>query len=224
MPGKHVRFSTENTFHSPPPLLSRSASSTNSSSGPFTPPSLPHGSLPRPTPYAPRRAYTDASAAKCRAHHLVAFTDESPLLKFDVSVHPSAIASHHKGVASAGFLEPAVYPPQPTISITSRHLPWSIPVSASNGKFVRVADVFNALYRSLRTNITAGEYNALGTQKLMRRVMEAYTHRYTRLSGHRGYAEEKKHGVKRVDFLMGCTKFQGLSPTSAADVWRLRIS
>ncbi|KAJ7339849.1 hypothetical protein DFH08DRAFT_875644 [Mycena albidolilacea] len=201
MPGKHVRFSTENTLYSPPPLLSRSASSTNSSSGPFTPPSLPHGSLSRPTPYAPRRAYTDTSAAKCRAHHLVAFTDGSPLLKFDVSFHPSAIASHHKGVASAGFLEPAVYPPQPTISITSRHLPWSI--SASNGKF---------LYRSLRTNITAGEYNALGTQKLMRRVMEAYNHHYTRLSGHRGYAEEKKHG------------FQGLSPTSAADVWRLRIS
>jgi hypothetical protein len=154
---------------------------------------------------------------------LVAFAD-SPLLNFDLTVHPSAITTHFQGVASAGFLEPAVYPPQRTISITTPHLPWTITATASNGRFVTVADALNALYRSLRTNITAAEFNTLGTQKLARRVTEAYTRRYMRFLGHRGYAEEKKEGVKRVDFLMGCTKFQGLSPTGAAGVWRLHIS
>ncbi|KAJ7339873.1 hypothetical protein DFH08DRAFT_875667 [Mycena albidolilacea] len=223
MPGRHVRFSAENSFYSPAPLLSRSVSSATSSSGPFTPPSLPYAGLPGPTPYKPRRSYTTAPAATARAHTLVAFAD-SPLLNFDLTVHPSAITTHFQGVASAGFLEPAVYPPQRTISITTPHLPWTITATASNGRFVTVADALNALYRSLRTNITATEFNALGTQKLARRVTEAYTRRYMRFLGHRGYAEEKKEGVKRVDFLMGCTKFQGLSPTGAAGVWRLHIS
>ncbi|KAF8192250.1 hypothetical protein K438DRAFT_1675147 [Mycena galopus ATCC 62051] len=218
MPGKHVRFSTENTFHSSAPLLSRSAPSA-----PFTPPSLPYVSLPGPTPYAPRRSYTYSSAANARAHNLVASAD-APLLNFDITLHPSAITTHFNGVSSGGFLEPAVYPPQPTISIVTQHLPWTITVAASNGRYVTVSDVLNALYRSLRANVTASEFSALGTQKLKRRATEAYTHRYMRLQGHRGYAEEKKQGVKRVDFLMGCTKFRGLSPTSTPDVWRLHVS
>jgi hypothetical protein len=131
---------------------------------------------------------------------------------------------HFQGVASAGFLEPAVYPPQRTISITTPHLLWTITVTVSNGRFITVSDALNELYRSLRTNVMAAEYEALGTQKLTQRVTEAYTHRYMRFLGHHGYAEEKKQGMKRVDFLMGCTKFQGLSPTGAADVWRVHVS
>jgi hypothetical protein len=146
------------------------------------------------------------------------------LLNYDISVHPSAITTHFRGLSSAGFLESAVYPPQLTISIVTPHLPWSIAVAASNGRYVTVSDVLNALYRSLRTNVTSAEFHALGTQKLMRRATEAYTQRYMRLRGHRGYAEEKQQGVKRVDFLMGCTKFRGLSATGAADVWRLHVS
>ncbi|KAJ6492090.1 hypothetical protein C8R45DRAFT_990383 [Mycena sanguinolenta] len=223
MPGKHVRFSTENTFHAPASLLSRSHSSATPSPGPFTPPSLPYGSLPGPTPYVPRRSYTDSSTANGRAHNLVAFAD-SPLLNFDISLSPSTITTHFHGVSSTGYQEPAVYPPQLTISIVTQHLPWSITVAASNGRYVTVADTLNALHRSLRTNVTAAEYNRLGSHKLRRRVTEAYTHRYMRLQGHRGYAEEKQAGLTRVDFLMGCTKFRGLSATGAPDFWRLHIS
>ncbi|KAJ6566745.1 hypothetical protein B0H19DRAFT_1138511 [Mycena capillaripes] len=211
MPGKHVRF------------LTSASSSANSSSGPFTPPSLPYASLPGPTPYAPRRAYTVSSAANARAHNLVALAD-SPLLNYDVSIHPSAITTHFSGISSAGFLEPAVYPPQLAISIVTPHLPWAISVAASNGRYVTVSDALNAIYRSLRTNITPAEFHSLGTEKLKRRATEAYTQRYMHLRGHRGYAEEKKQGIKRVDFLMGCTKFRGLSATSTPDVWRLHIS
>ncbi|KAJ7711901.1 hypothetical protein B0H16DRAFT_1627269 [Mycena metata] len=224
MPARHVRFSTENTFHSPPPQLSWSNSSETSTPGPVTPPSLPYVSLPGPTPYAPRRAHTiSSSGAKGRAHNLVAFTP-SPMLNYDISVHPSAITTHFLRVSSAGFLEPAVYPPQSTITITTPHLPWSIAVAASNGRYVTVSDALNAIYRALRTNVTSAEFHGLGSQKLQRRVTEAYTHRYMRLRGHRGYAEEKSQGVKRVDFLMGCTKFHGLSATGAPDVWRLHVS
>ncbi|KAJ7465687.1 hypothetical protein FB451DRAFT_1262169 [Mycena latifolia] len=222
MPGRHVRFSTENTFHSPAPFLSSSVSSASSPSGPFTPPSLPYASLPGPSPYAPRRSYT-ASEGNARAHNLMAFS-ESPLLSYDISLHPSTVSTHYQGLSSGGMLEPAVYPPQPTISIVTPHLPWSIAVSASNGRYVTVSDALAALHRALRVNVTSAEYNALGSHKLMRRAAAAYTHRYMRLKGHRGYEEEKKHGVKRVDFLMGNTKFRGLSPTERAGVWRLHVS
>lgn len=211
MPGRHVRFATENTFHSP------------SSSGPFTPPSLPYVNLPGPTPFAPRRSYTDSSASRPRAHNLVALSD-SPLISYDISLHPSSISTHYRGLSSRGLLEPAVYPPQLTMSIITPHLPWSISVAASNSRYVTVSDVLTALYRSLRANVTPGEFHALGTHKLMRRATAAYQHRYSRLKGHRGYEEEKAGGVKRVDFLMGCTSFRGLSPAGAPDVWRLHVS
>ncbi|KAJ6453240.1 hypothetical protein C8R47DRAFT_1168377 [Mycena vitilis] len=218
MPGRHVRFSTENIVYSPP-----SRSSATSSLGPVTPPSHPHARLPGPTPCAPRRSHTVTSTSKGRAHNLIALAD-SPLLSCDVSLHPSAITTHFSGVSSAGFLEPAVFPPQLTISIVTPHLPWTIPVAASNGRYVTVSDVVNTLYRSLRTNVTPAEFHSLGSQKLKRRASEAYTQRYMRLRGHRGYEEEKKQGVKRVDFLMGCTKFRGLSTTNAPEVWRIHIS
>ncbi|KAJ6549051.1 hypothetical protein DFH09DRAFT_926386 [Mycena vulgaris] len=123
------------------------------------------------------------------------------------------------------MLEPAVYPPQLSISIVTPHPPMvRSPVQASNGRYVTVSDALTALYRALRMNVTPAEFNALGTHKLMRRAAAAYTQRYMRLKGHRGYAEEKAHGVKRVDFLMGCTKLRGLSPTEHANVWRLHVS
>ncbi|KAJ7728169.1 hypothetical protein DFH07DRAFT_757363 [Mycena maculata] len=223
MPGRQVRFSTENTFHSPLPQLSWSNSSATSSSGPPTPPTPPYADLPGPTPYAPRRSYTDSVVKKGHAHGLLAFSD-SPLLIYDMSLHPSLISTHYLGVSSAGMLEPAVSPPQPSISISTPYLPWSIAVSASNGLYVTVSDVLTSLYRSLRINVTPAEFTALGTEKLMRRATASYTQRYTWLKGHCGYTEEQQQGVKRVDFLMGCTQFRGLSSTGSADVWQLYIS
>lgn len=221
MPGHHVRFSDANTFHSPPPPLSYSLPSATSSSGPFTPPSLPNVALPDPTPYAPRR---NSTAAKASAHILVEFSN-SPLLNYDIKKPPSSISTHFIGVSTAGLRESAVYPPQPVITLLSPHLPWHITVTATNGGYVTVSNVLNSVYRTLRVNVTLAEFNSLGTQKLMRRVTDAYAQRYTRLKGHRGYTEEKRQGVKRIDFLMGCTKFHGISPTSgSADVWQLNIA
>ncbi|KAJ7730616.1 hypothetical protein DFH07DRAFT_993016 [Mycena maculata] len=226
MPGRHVRFSSTNTFHSPPqapPLTSATSSSSASSLGPLTPPSTPYSALPGPTPFAPRRSYTDPSFVKSQAHSFIAFSNK-PVLKYDVSMHPSTISTCHTGLSCAGFAEPAVYPPQAAISLLTPHLPWAIGVPASNGSYVTVFDVIDSIYRTLRVNTLPAEFNALGSQKLMRKAAAAYTQRYERLRGHRGYTEEKKQGVKRVDFLMGYTRLQGISPTPGApDVWQLNI-
>ncbi|KAJ7750681.1 hypothetical protein DFH07DRAFT_746039 [Mycena maculata] len=215
MPGRNVRFFPTNTFHSPPPPLM----SPNTSS-PASSPSLSYSAFPGPAPFVPRR---DSSFVNAQAHSLIAFSHK-PILKYDVTLHPSTISTRRMGRSSAGFSEPAVYPPQAAISLVTPHLPWAIGVPAANGAYVTVFDVLDAIYRTLRVNATAAEFNALGTQKLMRRADAAYMQRYERLRGHRGYNEEKKQGVKRVDFLMGYTTLQGISPTPGTpDVWQLNI-
>ncbi|KAJ7142015.1 hypothetical protein C8R43DRAFT_1131018 [Mycena crocata] len=209
MPGRHVRFSAENSFHS------------SSASGPFQPPTH-HANPPGTTQYAPCRPYPGASLANGRVHQLLASSD-APMLNYDFSMDPSLISTNYRGAASPHFLEPAVYPLTLTISIVMPHLPWAITVSASNAHYITVSDVLNTLHFSPRVNITPDEFCALGSHKLMRRVTAAYVHRYTRLQSRRGYAEEKRQGVKRVDFLMGYTKFRGLSATMAPDTWRLHV-
>jgi hypothetical protein len=218
--------------------MSPSSLSSGSSLGPLTPPDLPYASLPGPTPFRRRRAYTDSSSGKARAHQLLALSDTPPL-NFDITLHPSTISGHYMNLSSAGLLEPAVYPPQATISLATPHIPWTIPVIASNGRYVTVSDLLNSVYRELRVNATPAEFNMLG-QKLMRRASAAYTRRCERLRGHRGYAAEKSQGmyallrrgwlvtlssgVKRVDFLMGYHKFQGISPGACGpDVWQIHI-
>ncbi|KAJ7290511.1 hypothetical protein C8J57DRAFT_1459029 [Mycena rebaudengoi] len=209
MPGRHAHFARTNSFHP----LGYSTSSAATLSGPFTPPSLFNGGLPGPTPYVPRRrSYTDSWARKPRAHTLIS-TSRSPLLNYDISIHPSLIPTHYLGISTAALCEPAVYPPQYSITLVTPHLPWSMAVSATNGRYVTVADVINTIYRALRVNVTHREFNFFGTPKLKRRATAAYVQRYERLRGHRGWAEERSQGVKRVDFLMGCTKFRGISPT-----------
>ncbi|KAJ7891788.1 hypothetical protein B0H13DRAFT_1600953, partial [Mycena leptocephala] len=115
--------------------------------------------------------------------------------------------------------EPAVYPPRLALSLVTQHLPWAIPVPASNRRYLSVGDVLAAIYHTLRVNATPAEFNALGTGKLMRRASTAYMHM------RRGYSQEKREGVKRVDFLMGYTTFQGIAPTGGApDLWQVTIS
>jgi hypothetical protein len=146
-------------------------------------------------------------------------------LNYDVSLHPSSICAHYMGVSSASLLEPAVYPPELSLTLVTQHLPWAIVIPASNGRCVTVSDVLHSVHFALHVGVTQSEFSALGSQKLMHRVSEAYRRRCERLPRHFGYIEEKRQGVKRVDFLMGYTKFQGISPTSrVSDVWQLNLS
>ncbi|KAJ7676485.1 hypothetical protein B0H14DRAFT_3536776 [Mycena olivaceomarginata] len=205
MPSRRVRFASTDTFYSPPPppLIGSSPSSSTSSLGPLTPPPLYAAA-----PLTPKDLYRTSAAMKVQAHNLIALSP-IPLLQYDVSLHPSTISSHRRGLSAAAFLVPAVYPPRLSLSLVTPHLPWTIPVPASNRRYVSVGVILSAIYRTLRVNATPAEFNALGTEK---------TH------AARIYSE-KREGVKRVDFLMGYTTFQGIAPTGGApDVWQLTIS
>ncbi|KAJ7121838.1 hypothetical protein C8R43DRAFT_849907, partial [Mycena crocata] len=121
---------------------------------------------------------------------------------------------HPQGAAR--LLEPAVYPPQRALSlvIQSPDLPWPWPIDvfATKARYVSVGDVLHSLYRAGRVGVTRAELDALHSPDIMDRITQAYERRYSRLEGLRGFEEEKGKGVKRVDFLLGCTKLRGLVP------------
>ncbi|KAJ7658690.1 hypothetical protein DFH06DRAFT_1130980 [Mycena polygramma] len=222
MPARHVRFSTENRIHCPP-------ASDSSSSGTWTMPTRPRSylpgptapswldpRLPGPTPYAfPYFANVRANS-KGRAHSLIVVAG-STTLHYDFSLPSSAIPTNF-----AGFHEPAVFPSKLALSILIPYHPWTLPVGPSNGRYVTVSDVINAVHRSLHTGLTQADFDELGKTILTFRVAEAYTRRCRRMrvNRHRGADGEC---VKRVDLLLGCTRFRGLSATSSPDVWRLHL-
>ncbi|KAF7343668.1 hypothetical protein MSAN_01946500 [Mycena sanguinolenta] len=224
MQQRRVRFSSTNTVLSIPALVIDSApSSPASSCGPPTPP---------PLPYTPSLSMRHSShwetqhQMKSRANDLIALA-APPVLTYDISLHPTTISTHFHGLSSARLLKPAVYPPRPTISLVTPHLPWTLAIPpGTNAKYVTVLDVLTSIYLALRVNVTAKEFAALHTAEMMQRVTAAYTQRYRRLRSYDAeYALEKAEGVKRVDFLMGYTKFCGIAPTvGKPDVWEWKTA
>ncbi|KAF7300173.1 hypothetical protein MKEN_01340900 [Mycena kentingensis (nom. inval.)] len=260
MPGhhRHVHFNSAADSpahyyqqHAPPPLLvSPLASSSRTSSGPYTPPDGAYTTLPysyaSPTkshyPTSPHHHQSSSSSRRRRASssatrtpHTLLASSHTPLLTYDLTLPPSSLSTPYpRGISGRMLAEPAVYPAVAQLTLVTPHLPWSVPVSAgaaSNGRYVSVADVVDALYATLRRGASAGEYGMLGSEKLMRAVAREYTRRCERVNAggarRRVVEEEKRGGVRRVDFLMGYTRFVGISPTvgtGGEEVWRLHTA
>jgi len=220
---RQVRFAYKNIFYSPQnPVSSFPAALT-----PITPPSTGYG-LPGPSPYPlsyPPQNQPVMSVQYADPVHAHPLVDRS-VVTYDLMEHPSTITTHNNYSLSTRTLrEHATTPPLPFLTITSIHLPWTIKVYASNGVYVTLEDIFDSIYRTLRTNITSAEFNMFSTQDDQRRATRAYEKRYRRLRNTRAYEEEKRGGMKRVDFLMGHTKFLGISNSSRrSDEWQLRVA
>jgi hypothetical protein len=220
MPGKHVRFSQTAKSYAPltppTPALSVGASPL-SSSGLRTPPSFAMG-LPGPSPYAvPYNKPRPTTPRAVRMHAFLQFS-QSPILNWDISLHPSTISIPRRALA-----EPATSPPLGRVTLRSPHMPWSITVTAARDGCVTVGDVLDTIYSTLRANVSSQEFHALPGTKEQRRVSTAYEQRYRRHSS-KGYESEKRGGLRRVDFLMGHNMFAGFSPTRGPDVWALNTS
>ena len=222
---KQVRFAYRNIFHSPPTPALTIASSIMSSAGPITPPQMSHG-LPGPSPYT--ISYDPHFPAKLphyvaplRLHPLL----ESAAVNWDLMENPSTITLDNYLLSSRLLVEQATTPPLPALSIISIHLPWTINIRASNGSYVTLEDFFESVYRSLRTNITTNEFNLLPHQNDKKRATRAYERRYRRLRSISAHDEEKRGGMKRIDFLMGRTRFHSISSTGRrSDEWRLNVT
>ncbi|PPQ96886.1 hypothetical protein CVT26_005867 [Gymnopilus dilepis] len=237
MPGKtfkQVRFAYKNTFHSPPPAtpppLSFSASTVPSSLGPITPPHVAHG-LPGPSPFVMGTSSHSSSKlppkspSRYSGHVQPHYYLERNGLGWDMMDHPSMIIRKGHPISSRALREPATNPPLPFMIITTPYLPWSIKVHASNGSYVTLEDIFDATYRSLRTNISQADFNSFPSQNDQRRATRAYEQRYRRHRNARLYEEEKRSGMKRVDFLMGHSRFEGISNNGRRpEEWHLHVT
>ncbi|KAK6995845.1 hypothetical protein R3P38DRAFT_110791 [Favolaschia claudopus] len=154
-----------------------------------------------------------------------------PYLLYDLSLPPSTISTTLHKIPSSRLREPAIYPPRLSITLVHPNLPWSFTILARPGSaytYVSIADIFAFLYAALRINATANEFVGLPTDELMRRVAMAYRRRYERLWRRDSAADaqqEQAEGLKRVDFLLGATRFLGIAPISGrADVWQLQTT
>ena len=81
---------------------------------------------------------------------------------------------------------------------SSTLLPWTIHVRASNGSYVTLDDLFDAIYHSLRTNITTNEFISLH-QTDQKRAKKGYFYRYYYLETSNYLSTNyKTHGLVRI--------------------------
>ena len=218
---KTVHFASKDIIYSPPNPVS------SPSPTPITPPSTSY-CLPGPSPY--KLSYPPQYPIKSLqypgpiyAHPLL----EMFTVTYNLMDHPSTIMTQNNHFLSTRtLLEQATNPPLKFLTISSIHLPWTIKVYASNGSYVTLQDIFDSLYRNLRTNITSDEFNLFSTKDDQRGATRAYHNRYRRFRNTNAYEKEKRGGMKRVDFLMGHTKLLGISqtPTGHPDEWQLHVA
>lgn len=217
-PNRRVRFALDGY---PSPV---STSSTLSSPGPRTPQQLhqPLAHVHSPSSTSSFSISPNGLALSISSNIHGAL--DIPPFNFDVSLDPVANPAMRDNLHLQRIRnDPATDPPEPSITLVSRHLPWEIVISASSKSYVTISDVLYGLYRALRLPVSQVEYDRETPEK-QKEVARAYYNRFERhVSNPLLMEQEKAKGVKRVDFLTGAHRFKGLSKTERPNVWRLRL-
>lgn len=235
---RRVHFAPTNAVfephtHSATPSPSLTSSSLPSSSSPdlSTPPpdddeEYEPSVYPR-TPYATQvELYPDVVVPKTiQIHFLLAYTPFSdPALPYDLSCPFSQSDTHTQ---EHDFTEPATFPPLPSLTIIHPALKFDIEIFPSApvpGSYVSVMDVLTKLYRDLRLAVHPIEYDELLDEEVRKTVDLSYYSRCGRIHDPAERSYEERKGLKKIDLLMGRTRFLGLAGTlHAPDVWELNV-
>ena len=237
---KQVRFAPQNTVYppewsisaialsfSPGSLSSRSSNSSSDSSKENGPPGpyvfLPRQQLSEPLKSVDRHPFLELSA--------ITYDLRDP-----VSTARTTCDNHWLSIES--LHQSAFTPFLSHLTIISSYLPWTIKVNASNASYITPQDIFTSIHSFFRTNITPTEFQLLPSHHHRKRATRAYQQRYRRLrllssskiSGNnvsnKASQLEKHAGMKRIDFLMGYTKFLGISNKGCRsnDEWHLQVA
>ncbi|KAF8196173.1 hypothetical protein BJ912DRAFT_956616 [Pholiota molesta] len=194
MPGKHVHFNAASYAGSSTPSPSFSTSTLPSSPGPFTPPPLGYGSPYRSAPLPGIEA----------SLHSVLAAGPNPAVAYDLCYPPESLKPLIHTLPANIFEQPATNPPKIG--------------------YVTIGDVFAALYRALRLNVSQEEFALVPSAEGRTIINNAYRFRYKRQPDAQSYQEEKDKGLKRVDFLGLQTRFMGLVPAKGgAEGWILLV-
>ena len=97
--------------------------------------------------------------------------------------------------------------------------------------YISVRDVLYSLYTSLRVILHPSEYESLTTTTssnsspcfLKESVNAAFWARLSQIDNPTKREEQRRRGVRRIDFLGGRTRFMGLSGTLNGNVWELEV-
>jgi hypothetical protein len=110
---------------------------------------------------------------------------------------------------------PATAPPLACITISIASLPWSIDVHPSRphapNAFVSVWDVLDALHYRLGQVATPEELGELASDEVRTVVWAVFEHRVRTNRDRQSREIERRAGPRRVDMLLGRTRFVGLS-------------
>ncbi|KAF9263122.1 hypothetical protein L218DRAFT_999994 [Marasmius fiardii PR-910] len=208
MPGinKRVHWATP----SPP----SSISSLPSSPGPLTP--AQHSSGPYTYQQLPLPGATPTEIHPALGSHV------STPLKWDLTLQPNPETLY---VDPRLFIANATKPSLPFIIIIIPELGWEIPIQPmGNAQFITVSDVLHGIYRFLREPITKDQY-ARCTERQRAQIDASFRLRYARYDHPEGQKLEQSKGIKKVDLLLGQTRFMGLSSTNRGpDSWRMCFS
>ncbi|KAJ2915791.1 hypothetical protein MD484_g4639, partial [Candolleomyces efflorescens] len=188
---------------------------------------------PSPQQYAPpQRSKTLPPQASAPTHspklkihpYLESSSSRHPAIVYDLLDPPSQASRHHHTLSPSALSDPATSPPTQMLTIQFPNLPgsWELRITGSSSRgYVTLGDVLERIYGDLRQSITQREWESLRRSE-QARTREAYENRYRRYRTQAVYLKEKAGGMKRIDFLLGKTKFLGLSRASKrGEVWAM---
>ncbi|KAF8914385.1 hypothetical protein CPB84DRAFT_1669622, partial [Gymnopilus junonius] len=211
-----VHFASTNTIYEP---------SSQSSSPSLTISSLPSSASPDLlTP--PPEEDEEYEPKQVQIHFILAYAPYTdPAVHYDLTLPPTNIEHNYPVQA---FSEPATSPPMSSLLISHPFLKFHIEVLPSTpiaGAYVSVSDVLAKLYRELRLAIHPMEYAELPDGETRQTVDVAYYTRCARLRDPEDRMLEERKGIKKIDLLMGNTRFLGLSGTlSGPEIWELNVA
>ncbi|KAJ2922951.1 hypothetical protein H1R20_g14141, partial [Candolleomyces eurysporus] len=196
-------------------------------------PSHHGGMYPSPQPFPqvlrsktlPPQPSVPAHSTKLKIHpYLESSSSRNPVIVYDLLDPPSQASRHHFALSSSVLAEPATKPPTQMLTIQFPHLPesWELRITGSSPMgYVTLGDVLDRIHGDLRQNISQREWERMRSSE-QAKTREAYENRYRRYRSRSMYLQEKAGGMKRVDFLLGKTRFLGLSRVSKrGDVWAM---
>jgi hypothetical protein len=127
-----------------------------------------------------------------------------------------AIRALERPVFMNDLMQPTTHPPTAYMRLYHTRLPWYIEVMPSgNGSYITLGDLFTAICQTLAMRIRSEEYyNGELDNEDRQALKEAWDERCRN-------EEERRDGVKRVDFLRGKYMFEGLT-RGKNGMWQLR--
>ena len=200
----------------PPPLDPAFSSANPSSPSPFPTFFHPHVYTPSPIPQAYALPYTPPAplTPDVRLHPAL----RAPNLQYDVRSPPTQSSPHLSQVILS---TPASIPPLPSLGLRVGDLPWLFNVLPKVGlspgnTYVTVQDVLLAIHYHLRTAVKGAEYEAMSRSRKAE-IFREFERRVGSDTLQRG------KGLRRVDFLNGRLRAQGLVRNSKDSLWEVIV-